>query len=83
LSILEKALFDTNYNTIRNFLEDSSNHINKNGKILLGFSSDFGNLNKLKQIIKKNNSKLRSKKNIKTKRNNINIRLQIYEIILN
>mgnify|MGYP001567409521 FL=1 len=81
LTVLEKALFDYNYKTLRRFIHNCKNHIRKNGHIFLGFSSFFGDFNKLTKIANHYNRRIKMVKSIVTKRKGQKVRLEILEII--
>jgi release factor glutamine methyltransferase len=81
LSVLEKALFDYKYSTLRRFVCDAKHYIKKEGHIFLGFSSFFGDLKKFKKIVKNEDYALKLIKNIKTKREGKRLQLEIFEII--
>jgi release factor glutamine methyltransferase len=51
-TIGERALFDPGYNTTRRFLHEAPKHLNKGGRIVLGFG-DFGDRSLLYSICRK------------------------------
>jgi len=44
LTILERAVFDLSYNATQRFINEASNFLNPNGRLLIGFSSTLGKL---------------------------------------
>ncbi len=46
----EAQVFDPGYRAIRKFLTESKKHLNPGGRLLIGFSSDLGNIQLLKDI---------------------------------
>jgi methylase of polypeptide subunit release factors len=57
LTPIEKALWDTEYRSTIKFIQEARNHLNKNGRLLIGFSSTIGDLDYLKRILKDNHFK--------------------------
>lgn len=53
LTILEKAVFDTNYNSIKKFINDTKKHLKINGRLLIGFSTTLGDFEWLKKTLDK------------------------------
>lgn len=81
LTILEKALFDYNYETLNRFIRDCKKYLTKNGRAFLGFSTFFGDKEKLYKIVNYHKRKIKLIKQIKTKRNGRKVILEILEII--
>jgi len=52
LNLLEKSVFDTDYNSIERFIMNSHNYLKKNGKLLVGFSTCMGEFDKLLSFFK-------------------------------
>ncbi|MBN2534274.1 MAG: tRNA (adenine(22)-N(1))-methyltransferase TrmK [Spirochaetales bacterium] len=49
LSIMEKSVFDSNYESHKQFIYGAAAHLNTGGRLLIGFSSTLGNKEKLNQ----------------------------------
>jgi len=81
LTLLEKALFDYNYKTLDKFIHDCKEYVTENGHVFLGFSSFFGDFNKLREIAENHNRRIKIIKKIITKRKGQQVRLEILEII--
>lgn len=54
VTTLEKAVFDPGYKSTRTFIEEAKNHLKEGGRLLIGFSSTLGHIEKLKELIKNN-----------------------------
>lgn len=78
LNKLEESVFDPNYKSIRKFIKDSRKYLNKNGRLLIGFSTTLGNYELLKKAFRKNRfkHKIIKEKLIKEKRT---LKFQIIE----
>lgn len=50
ISMEDAQFFDAGYRAIRKFLRDCKKHLNDNGEILIGFSTDLGNYDLLEDI---------------------------------
>jgi GTP cyclohydrolase II len=50
ISMEDAQFFDAGYRAIRKFLKDGKNYLNKDGELLIGFSTDLGNYDLLKEI---------------------------------
>ena len=81
LTPLEKSLFDYNYKTLSSFIRNCKSHVRKKGRIFLGFSSFFGDFDKLRKIAKHHNRRIKIIKKIVTKRKRQKVKLEILEII--
>ena len=57
LKINERAVSDYKYEGLKKFAKDAKKHLNKKGKILIGFSTTIGNYQRFKEIIEKENLK--------------------------
>ena len=51
LSLLERATFDTNYETHKKIIWGAKVHLNPGGKLLIGYSRTLGDLDLLKSIL--------------------------------
>ncbi len=58
-------VFDPGYRAIRKFFETSKNYLTDNGRLLIGFSVDIGDIDLLKEIAKENNFSLELFKQVK------------------
>lgn len=58
IDLEDAQFFDPGYRAIRKFLKDCKAHLNKDGQILIGFSTDLGNYDLLKDICDQNHIKL-------------------------
>jgi len=54
VTILEKAVFDPGYRSTRTFINEAKNHLKEGGRLLIGFSSTLGHIDKLKELVKNN-----------------------------
>jgi 16S rRNA G1207 methylase RsmC len=52
LSDLERALYDHEYQSIRRFIREASEHLKKDGRLIIGFSSSLGKFELLENIAK-------------------------------
>lgn len=50
LSMLERSLFDSGYAAYQKFITEGRNHLKPGGRLLFGFSKDFGDFAKLEAI---------------------------------
>ncbi len=50
LSLLEKALFDPNYEALESYLKGAKQHLTPNGRLLIGFSSSDGHLDHFENL---------------------------------
>ena len=66
ISTLEKAVFDPLYKSTKKFIAEAKNHLKKDGKLLIGFSSTLGHMGKLKEIVEENGYKLKLLKQIES-----------------
>jgi len=55
IDLIETQVFDPGYRATAKFLKTAKNHLKKNGKILIGFSSDLGHPKLLEKIASENN----------------------------
>lgn len=55
LSDLELATFDYQDRKKIQFIQEVKNYLNKDGVLLIGYSSTYGDINKIKKILKDNN----------------------------
>lgn len=81
LTVLEKALFDYNYETLNKFIRDCKKHVKENGHVFLGFSPFFGNKKKLHKLANYHKREIKLIKQIKTKRKGRRVILEILEVI--
>lgn len=81
INILEKAVFNPGYKSMRKFVKESKNHLNENGRILIGFSRDIGDFRLLEKICKVNGFliELVSKTKISEGKNKVG--MEIYELM--
>lgn len=54
ITILEKAVFDPGYKSTKEFIEKAKDHLKSDGRLLIGFSSTLGHINKLRELLKQN-----------------------------
>jgi len=54
LSLVEKSVFDTNYKDTKKFIDDAKKHLEKNGRLLIGFSTTIGRFDLLKKYLEDN-----------------------------
>ncbi|MBI1935988.1 methyltransferase [Candidatus Woesearchaeota archaeon] len=54
LTVLEKAVFDENYKSTRDFIKQAWKYLKKNGRLVIGFSSTLGHLTELRKILIEN-----------------------------
>lgn len=66
LSMIEKGLWDTEYEATGRFIKAAKNHLKPNGRLLIGFSSTIGDLNLLKTFLKEAGYKVRLVKKLKS-----------------
>ena len=59
LTHLEKATFDYEYKSTKRFIVEAKNHLNSDGKLLIGFSSTLGHWDELQNILKSAGYKFR------------------------
>lgn len=57
LGNLEKSVFDSHYNSISRFIKESKLYLNKNGRLLIGFSKTLGHFEILNNLLVRNNFK--------------------------
>ena len=50
--MLERSVFDPNYESISRFVEESPKYLNTNGRLLIGFSEPLGHLDLLEKSLK-------------------------------
>ena len=79
LTQLENALWDTEYKSTTKFIKNANKYLNKNGRLLIGFSSTIGDLNYLQKIIKENNYKAKIIKRTKSKAVDFSANFEIIE----
>jgi HemK-related putative methylase len=58
LDILQRAIFDVGYETIRKFIVEAKIRLTTNGRLLIGFSKKLGNYDLLEQIAGDNGNRL-------------------------
>ncbi|MBN1914274.1 MAG: GTP cyclohydrolase II [Parachlamydiales bacterium] len=59
VTLEEKQVFDPGYVSIRKFFQTAKQYLNPGGKLLIGFSSELGNLNLLLNLAKEANISLK------------------------
>lgn len=79
LTPLEYALWDTEYKSTKKFIEEAHKYLNKNGKLLIGFSSTIGDLNYLQKTLKDNNYKFKIIRETVSKSVNFTSKFEIIE----
>lgn len=52
ISDLEKAVFDPGYKSTRKFILEAKEHLKENGRLLIGFSTTLGKLDKIEEFCK-------------------------------
>ncbi len=55
LSILERSTFDYRDSIKKRFIKEAKEHLTPNGKLLIGYSSNYGNLKNIFQILEEHN----------------------------
>lgn len=78
---LERTVFDYQYQSIRRYVSGGNKFLKEGGRLLLGFSTTIGQLNELKTIVKKYNSKLKLLNKIKSRQGSYPVKFQLYEIV--
>lgn len=81
VTMLERAVFDPEYNATKRFIKEAKNHLKTNGRLLIGFSSTLGHYGKLRNFLKEEGYavKLIAEKSSKEK---YPVKFQIYEALL-
>ena len=51
IRILEKAVFDPEYKSTKKFIFEAKNHLKKNGRLLIGFSTTLGKFEILEEFL--------------------------------
>ena len=51
ISVLEKAVYDPGYKATRRFISQAKQHLKKNGRLLIGFSTSLGKFNILRKLL--------------------------------
>lgn len=51
VSVLEKAVYDPGYNATHRFISQAKEHLKKNGRLLIGFSTTLGKFDILKKFL--------------------------------
>ena len=59
VSILEKAVFDPEYKSTKKFIFEAKNHLKKNGRLLIGFSTTLGKFEILEEFLNQAGFKVR------------------------
>lgn len=59
IKVLERAIADPGYKSIKKFFNNARNYLQPNGRLLIGFSTTIGDFNKLKEISKKASFKMK------------------------
>jgi len=54
ITTIEKAVFDPGYKSTKTFIGEAKNHLKEGGRLLIGFSSTLGHIEKLKELVKNN-----------------------------
>jgi release factor glutamine methyltransferase len=54
VSLLEKSTFDYKDEKKTQFIKEAKNYLSKNGKLYIGYSSNYGDMRKIFDILKKN-----------------------------
>lgn len=79
ITFLEKALWDTEYKSIKKFIQEAKHYLKTNGKLLIGFSSTIGDLNELFKLLKANNYKTKIIKETISRSINFKAKFEIIE----
>ncbi|TSC75406.1 MAG: methyltransferase small [Parcubacteria group bacterium Gr01-1014_33] len=58
ISMLERAVFDPHYKSTKKFVEEAKEHLKKNGRLLIGFSTTLGHFSILKKLLVSANFKI-------------------------
>lgn len=59
IPLYKRAIFDTDYNSIKRFVKEAKNYLKKRGRLLIGFSSSIGDIDYLFKILEDNGYKPR------------------------
>lgn len=54
ISVLQKAVYDPGYRSTETFIRDAKNYLVPEGRLLIGFSSTLGHMDKLNELLKEN-----------------------------